>query len=231
MRMSTAWRIGSRNPVTHTPYFGRRFGSPPGLPGGGITGVLPVSGVGARISGSTPEGGHNTPLDFASLSPSGSPLWPVVVPSGATVPRGGTGRIGMQSPERRGAGGAVCAGGVAGPGGACALATPDAAIRMHERRAVYLIRMPGKRLPGAEVPPRLSRFAVSDQRKMSHWRHRPAPGEADAAMPGGPVDQTGPWKFRPPAEPPRQRCKRELKGAARAAFGADVVDQDQFTAG
>ena len=31
-------------------YFGRIVGSPPGLPGGGITGVLPASGVGARIS-------------------------------------------------------------------------------------------------------------------------------------------------------------------------------------
>ena len=38
-------------------YFGRTVGSPPGLPGGGITGVLPVSGVGARISGSTPAAG------------------------------------------------------------------------------------------------------------------------------------------------------------------------------
>ena len=28
--------------------------SPPGLPGGGMTGILTVSGVGARISGSTP---------------------------------------------------------------------------------------------------------------------------------------------------------------------------------
>ena len=55
-------------------YFGRTLGSPPGLPGGGITGVLPVSGVGARISGSTPDGGHNTPSDFASLSPRGSAL-------------------------------------------------------------------------------------------------------------------------------------------------------------
>lgn len=78
-------------------YFGRTWGSPPGLPGGGITGVLPVSGVGARISGSTPDGGHNTPSDFASLSPRGSALWPVVEPSGAMVPRGGTGRIGEQS--------------------------------------------------------------------------------------------------------------------------------------
>ena len=53
-------------------YLGRTAGSPPGLPGGGITGVLPVSGVGARISGSTPVGGHSTPSDLASLSPSGS---------------------------------------------------------------------------------------------------------------------------------------------------------------
>ncbi len=67
-------------------YFGRTLGSPPGLPGGGITGVLPVSGVGARISGSTPVGGHNTPLDLASLSARGSPAFPVVEPSGAMVP-------------------------------------------------------------------------------------------------------------------------------------------------
>jgi len=58
--------------------------------------VFPVSGVGARISGSTPAGGHSTPSDFASLSPSGSALSPVVEPSGAKVPRGGTGRTGPQ---------------------------------------------------------------------------------------------------------------------------------------
>ena len=28
-------------------YFGRTLGSPPGEPGGGTTGILPVSGVGA----------------------------------------------------------------------------------------------------------------------------------------------------------------------------------------
>jgi hypothetical protein len=116
-------------------YFGRTLGSPPGLPGGGITGVLPVSGVGARISGSTPEGGHKTPSDLASLSPSGSARWPVVLPSGATVPRGGTGCIGEQSlAARAGAGGAVWAGGFVGAGGACALAVPDTAMSMHERR-------------------------------------------------------------------------------------------------
>jgi len=120
-------------------YFGRTLGSPPGLPGGGMTGVLPVSGVGARISGSTPAGGHSTPSDFASLSPSGSARWPVVLPSGATVPRGGTGRIGVQSLARAAAGGAVWAGGVAGAGGACALAAPDAAISIHKKRKCFVL--------------------------------------------------------------------------------------------
>src|SRR5438876_2017716 len=90
------------------PYFGRRLGSPPGLPGGGITGVLPVSGVGARISGSTPAGGHITPSDFASLSPSDSPdERPTVDPSGMAVPAP-FGGIGAQLAGRAGAGGAVC---------------------------------------------------------------------------------------------------------------------------
>jgi len=115
-------------------YFGRTVGSPPGLPGGGITGLSPVSGVGARISGSMPGGGHNTPSDLANLSPSGSARWPVVVPSGATVPRCGTGCVGAHSLARATAGGAVWGGGVAGAGGACALATPDAAISTHERK-------------------------------------------------------------------------------------------------
>src|SRR5213078_815528 len=49
------------------------LGSPPGLPGGGITGILlPLCGVGARISGST-FGGQITPSVRASLSLSGSP--------------------------------------------------------------------------------------------------------------------------------------------------------------
>ena len=55
--------------------------------GGGMTGILPVSGVGARISGSTPVGGQNTPSDLASLSPRGSARGSVaVVPCGAIVP-------------------------------------------------------------------------------------------------------------------------------------------------
>src|SRR6266576_1777924 len=126
-------------------YFGRTVGSPPGLPGGGITGVLPASGVGARISGSTPGGGHSTPSDRASLSPSGSLRWPVVVPSGTTVPRCGAGCVGVHSLAREGAGGAVCAGGVVGAGGAWALAAPDAAITAHESKRESFIRIRGNR--------------------------------------------------------------------------------------
>src|SRR5260221_14177297 len=48
-------------------YFGCTFGSPPGLPGGGMIGVLPPPGGGAVISGST-LGGHSTPSLRASLS-------------------------------------------------------------------------------------------------------------------------------------------------------------------
>jgi hypothetical protein len=60
-------------PESH--HFGRVFGSPPGLPGGGITGIELAGGfgVGACISGSTPGGGHSTPSDLASVSPRGLP--------------------------------------------------------------------------------------------------------------------------------------------------------------
>src|SRR5260370_42357177 len=117
-----------------------------------MTVLLPVAGVGARISGSTPAGGHTAPLDLASLSPSGSLVWPVVWPSGAIVPRGGTGCIGAQLVVRAGGGGAVWAGGADGVGGACALTAPQAAISTHERRSECFILMPGKRSARAEVP-------------------------------------------------------------------------------
>ena len=125
-------------------------GSPPGLPGGGITGILPALGVGARISGSTPEGGHKTPSDFASLSPSGSARCPVVVPSDGPV--FWDGRIGAQPPAGAGvAGVAVWAGGVAGTGGACALAISGTVISIQDRKRACLI-MPGKRSSRADVP-------------------------------------------------------------------------------
>ena len=136
----------------------RSVGSPPGLPGGGITGVLPASGAGACISGSTPGGGHNTPSERASLSPSGSVRWPVVVPSGTFSPVFGLGCIGAQSAARCGDGGAVGAGGVVGPGGACAAATSTASIITHERSRARFIAMQGKRPALAEVPQSICRF-------------------------------------------------------------------------
>ena len=81
-------RFGSRKKPLFAPrgarraYLGRMLGSPPGLPGGGMTGVRPASGVGALISGST-SGGHSTPSVRASFSLSSSPgrllgPWPLV---------------------------------------------------------------------------------------------------------------------------------------------------------
>jgi len=127
-------------------YFGRIVGSPPGLPGGGITGVLPASGVGARICGSTLAGGHNTPSERASLSPKGSADCPVVAES--FVPERPC------SPVWAGAqfaafwfaeGGAVEGGGVAGVGGACAKAVPAIATSHPERRSVWFKRMSSQR--------------------------------------------------------------------------------------
>jgi hypothetical protein len=98
-------------------------GSPPGLPGGGITGVLPTSGVGARIVGSTPAGGHNTPSDLASLSLSGS-VCAAADPEEAMPWE--VDRVGAQF-----AGAGAVAEGVAG---ACAPAKPGAAISAHDNK-------------------------------------------------------------------------------------------------
>ena len=132
-------------------YFGRILGSPPGLPGGGMTGVLPLSGVGARISGSMPDGGHSTPSDLLSLSPSGSPARPTVDPSGAVLPRGAAG---AQLVECSGAGGAVFCCGVTGVGGACANVTPDPASMKLTKSNSNLIRMRQERTAREEVPRR-----------------------------------------------------------------------------
>jgi hypothetical protein len=50
-----------------TIHFGRTVGSPPGLPGGGMTGVVPACGVGSLMSGST-LGGQRTPSVCSSFS-------------------------------------------------------------------------------------------------------------------------------------------------------------------
>ena len=97
-------------------------------------------------------GGHSTPSERASLSPSGSVRCPMVVPSGAFAPERGEGCIGAQSAARSGDGGAVRAGGVAGPGGACAPATLEAAVNTHESKNARFIPMEGKRPALAEVP-------------------------------------------------------------------------------
>ncbi len=114
------------------------MGSPPALPGGGITGVLPVSGVGARIAGSTPAGGHSTPSDLANLSPSGSARCSLVVACGAILPWG-VDSVGAQLVPRAGAGAAVCAGGVVAVGGACAKAAPDAVMSAHKNKGSDLV--------------------------------------------------------------------------------------------
>jgi hypothetical protein len=98
--LSSLWQISR--------YLGRTVGSPPGLPGGGITRMVPVSGAGARIWGSTPGGGHKTPSDCASLSVNGACAWPVVVSFGAILPCGVV-CVGAQPAARSGAGGEVCA--------------------------------------------------------------------------------------------------------------------------
>jgi hypothetical protein len=86
------------------------------------------------------------------LSPSDSDALPVVVPSGVTVVEPGAGCIGAQLAADGGDGGAVWAGGVTGPGGACAEAPPQTAITVHDRKIARFIPMPGKRLMVADVP-------------------------------------------------------------------------------
>jgi hypothetical protein len=65
----------------------------------------------------------------------------VVVPSGAASLECCPGCIGAQFTADGGDGGAVWAGGVAGPGGACADAPPEAAITIHDRKIVRFIPM------------------------------------------------------------------------------------------
>ena len=48
-------------------HLGWTFWSPPGLPGGGITGVFPALGVGALMAGSM-SGGQMTPVVWSSFS-------------------------------------------------------------------------------------------------------------------------------------------------------------------
>ena len=87
-------------------YLGWTRGSPPGVPGGGITGVVPGCGfgAGARMPGSTPAGGRTTP------PPGGAPEL-----GRLSGPPSGDG---MSAPRR--SAGTCPAGG--GPGGSCCCA-------------------------------------------------------------------------------------------------------------
>src|SRR3954454_9536986 len=78
---------------------------------------------------------------------------------------------------------------------------------------------------------RLRTFAIADQGKMPERRHRPALDEADSGRARLPGRQPLPWKLRPPAEPPRDRREGLLAELAQAAFGPDVVHQNDLAAG
>jgi hypothetical protein len=124
--------------------------------------VLPVSGVGACICGSTPAGGHNTPSDRASLSPSGSRASPVVVPCRGKVPSRDAVGIGAHSLACAGDGGAVCAGGVAGNGGAWAPAAPDATVSTQPKKSERFVPIQGERPAGVDVPRGTADFRICD---------------------------------------------------------------------
>src|SRR5580658_6741045 len=66
---------------------------------------------------------------------------------------------------------------------------------------------------------------------MPERRHRAALDDLHAAMARGPLRQAFPAEFRPPAEPARQRREAMLEYRAQAGLGAEMVDQDDLTAG
>lgn len=95
-------------------------------------------------------GGHNTPSDFASLSPRFSELAPL--PFGVMTPCESV-RVGVQlALARSAAGGAVCAGGVEGVGGACANVAPEPAMINPAMISVRWFIMQGKQPAPPDVP-------------------------------------------------------------------------------
>jgi len=66
--MRSSKNLRNKTELTCTRHFGWILGSPPGVPGGGITGVLPPPLGGTEMPGSTPAGGQITPLDWESWS-------------------------------------------------------------------------------------------------------------------------------------------------------------------
>src|SRR5262245_40192346 len=70
-------------------YFGCTLGSPPGVPGGGMTLSRPPSGGATCISRSTPAGGQMMPFDCASLSLNGCEPPPPPTVGGSPLTSGG----------------------------------------------------------------------------------------------------------------------------------------------
>ena len=111
-------------------YFGLIDGSPPGLPGGGITGVLPASGCRGAHFGIDAGGRAQHAVGLRELVAERLAFLAggLAVGHGAGPPFS----IGAQFAGRFGAGGAVCCAGVAGDGGACATAEPAEASNMKQ---------------------------------------------------------------------------------------------------
>src|SRR5260370_41102633 len=68
----------------------------------------------------------------------------------------------------------------------------------------------------------------ANQRKMPERRHRTAFEQAHAAVALGPLRQSLPAEFRPPAEPPCHRGKALLEAPTRSRLGAEMVDPADF---
>src|SRR5215472_14274452 len=96
---------------------------------------------------------------------------------------------------------------------------PSCGSRMTEKlkfRDIVQLRLPaaGARRGGDGRRRRaFLEFPESHQRKMSERRHRPALDQFDAAVAIGPARDACPGKFRPPAEPARDRREPLLERA------------------
>lgn len=150
-------------------HFGRTFGSPPGLPGEGITGIEPLGGfgVGACICGSTPGGGHSTPSDWVSVSPSGLLVSSLGV-DGWMLPSAGPLCVGAHFVDGcSGLDGTVGVCGVADAGAACAIRTEGTDVKV---KIIVMseidIRMTAKWLQRADVPAEISACDTGSARSV-----------------------------------------------------------------
>src|SRR5712671_5197655 len=66
---------------------------------------------------------------------------------------------------------------------------------------------------------------------MTEGRHRPPFDQAHVVAPFGPMRESAPRKFTPPAEAPNDRLQHLLDHASRTPLGADSADDDDLAAG